>query len=155
MNAADYMTPQIRHGPERLKDGTWRWNVWAPRSESVKFVLYDDGKISDELPLESKGNGLFTSAPLHVSAGQRYGVRLGECSVRPDPLTRWQPEGVHWPSAVWFPDDYDWSDAEWKGRARADLVTYELHVGTFTPTGNFRRHHPPAGYVARPGRQCD
>jgi maltooligosyltrehalose trehalohydrolase len=35
------------------------------------------------------------------------------------------------------PAAFAWSDAEWPGRQMADLVIYELHVGTFTPEGTF------------------
>src|SRR5262249_42597920 len=56
---------------------------------------------------------------------------------RPDPCSPWQPDGVHRPSAVLFPDRFAWTDHDWKGVARQDLVFYELHVGTFTPEGTF------------------
>jgi maltooligosyltrehalose trehalohydrolase len=32
---------------------------------------------------------------------------------------------------------FQWSDAAWRGLEMADLVIYELHVGTFTPAGTF------------------
>ena len=55
----------------------------------------------------------------------------------PIPASRWQPDGVHRPSAVFFPESFRWSDEAWRGVAREDLVIYELHVGTFTPEGTF------------------
>ena len=54
-----------------------------------------------------------------------------------DPASRWQPDGVHQASAVLRPARFVWSDATWTGVQRADLVFYELHVGTFTPAGTF------------------
>ncbi len=32
---------------------------------------------------------------------------------------------------------FDWHDADWRGPALADYVVYELHVGTFSPSGTF------------------
>ncbi len=32
---------------------------------------------------------------------------------------------------------FAWTDHDWRGVAREDLVLYELHVGTFTPEGTF------------------
>ena len=56
---------------------------------------------------------------------------------RPDPVSRWQPDGVHGPSRVVDPDAFHWNDAGWKGIALEDYVIYELHIGTFTPGGTF------------------
>ena len=35
------------------------------------------------------------------------------------------------------PAAFRWTDAGWRGLETADLVIYELHVGTFTPAGTF------------------
>lgn len=69
-------------------------------------------------------------------AGTRYVFNLGEDKERPDPASRLQPDGVHEPSEVVGPA-FEWQDASWKGIPLADLVAYELHVGTFTPEGTF------------------
>ena len=45
---------------------------------------------------------------------------------------------MHGPSRVVAPGDFRWSDAAWRGLPLAELVFYELHVGTFTPEGTFR-----------------
>ena len=57
--------------------------------------------------------------------------------LRPDPASRCQPQGVHRPSALVFPERFSWSDQEWSGIERSKLVIYELHVGTFTSEGTF------------------
>ena len=36
-----------------------------------------------------------------------------------------------------FPDRFSWTDQDWRGVRRPDLVFYEIHVGTFTPEGTF------------------
>ena len=68
-------------------------------------------------------------------SGQRYGFRLDGGPLRPDPASRWQPDGVHRPSAVYVPP----ADAGSTLSARpiSSAVVYELHVGTFTTDGTF------------------
>ena len=69
--------------------------------------------------------------------GDRYRFILDGSKERPDPCSRFQPEGVHGPSEIVDPDSFAWSDANWKGIALNDYIFYELHVGTFTPEGTF------------------
>jgi maltooligosyltrehalose trehalohydrolase len=56
---------------------------------------------------------------------------------RADPVSRWRPEGVHGPSRVTDPGDFDWDEGDWVGLAVRDLIIYELHVGSFTEAGTF------------------
>ena len=54
----------------------------------------------------------------------------------PDPVSRYQPEGVHGPSEV-VDSAFPWTDRQWFGLPIEKYVIYELHVGTFTPEGTF------------------
>lgn len=72
-----------------------------------------------------------------VPAGTRYFYRLDGGDERPDPVSRYQPEGVHGPSEVVDPDTFQWGDQGWPGIPRRELVFYELHVGTFSEEGTF------------------
>jgi len=65
----------------------------------------------------------------------RYFYRIDNRLERPDPASGYQPLGVHGPSQVVRHWMYPWKDSGWRGLALADLVIYELHVGTFTPEG--------------------
>jgi maltooligosyltrehalose trehalohydrolase len=82
-----------------------------------------------------EGNGYFVQRRSPAEEGSQYLFQLADGREYPDPASRWQPEGVHRPSALFFPQSYRWSDAAWPGVPRADLAIYELHVGTFTPEG--------------------
>ncbi len=81
--------------------------------------------------------GYFTAELGEVAEGQRYAYRLDGGSLRPDPCSLWQPDGVHHPSALFFPERFAWTDQAWRGVPREELVFYELHVGTFTAEGTF------------------
>lgn len=80
--------------------------------------------------------GYFEADKPEVPAGQRYGYSLDGGPAYPDPCTVFQPEGVHLPSALHFPEDFSWRH-DCPVMARADLVIYELHIGTFTEEGTF------------------
>jgi maltooligosyltrehalose trehalohydrolase len=86
--------------------------------------------------------GYFTHHEPNVADGQRYAYRLDNGPERPDPASLWQPDGVHKASAVVRTERFTWSDQSWHGIPRADLVFYELHVGTFTREGTFEAIMP-------------
>jgi maltooligosyltrehalose trehalohydrolase len=82
-------------------------------------------------------DGVFDVTLADVGAGARYRYRLDGQRDRPDPVSRWQPDGVHGPSAVVDPKAFPWTDHRFRGHALTDLVFYEVHVGTFTTAGTF------------------
>jgi maltooligosyltrehalose trehalohydrolase len=109
------------------------FSVWAPRCRSVEVVI--EGRRP--APLAPRAAGLFEAAVGRVPEGAHYHYRLNGGPHRPDPASRWQPQGVHGPSVVVDPRRFAWTDQGFRGHAFADLVFYELHVGTFTPSGSF------------------
>lgn len=113
-----------------------KWRVWAPRAKAVELVLLRGGPEKPHL-LTKDSWGYHAAELSEVEEGQRYAYRLDGGPLRPDPCSLWQPEGVHRPSAVFFPESFPWTDQAWRGVPREELVFYELHVGTFTPEGTF------------------
>ena len=113
-------------------DGT-TFRVWAPRCRTVDLVI--EGRRPQ--PLRDAGDGVRELGLPGSMAGARYQYRLDGEHYRPDPVSRWQPQGVHGPSIVVDPTRFAWTDAGFRGHARADLVFYELHVGTYTTAGTF------------------
>lgn len=112
------------------------WRVWAPKAERVELVLGGD-ESGRRLAMEAEPRGYFARRAPLPEPGRRYAYALDGGPPRPDPCSRWQPDGIGGSSAVWFPDRFAWDEGGWKGIAREDLVFYELHVGTFTPEGTF------------------
>ncbi len=108
-----------------------RIEVWAPRRESVQLHRPDQ----DRLVLDPQGDGWF-AASAGLSDGDEYGFVLDDAdSIRPDPRSRRQPNGVHALSAWFDPDAHAWRDGDWTGRQLAGSIIYEMHVGTFTDEG--------------------
>lgn len=70
-------------------------------------------------------------------SGDRYFYIVDQNKPVPDPVSRLLPEGVHGPSEIVDPEEFNWSDADWRGLPLREYVIYELHIGTFTPEGTF------------------
>lgn len=88
------------------------------------------------VPIEPEQRGYHGAIVEGVEPGTLYRYRLDEERARPDPASRFQPEGVHGPSQVVDPH-FEWGDEGWSGLSLRDYVIYELHVGLFTPEGTF------------------
>jgi malto-oligosyltrehalose trehalohydrolase len=90
-----------------------------------------------ELPMLADGTGWYELTVPTAGAGSRYQFCLPDGLLVPDPVARFNPDGVHGPSEVIDPTDFDWPEDGWRGRPWEDAVIYELHVGSFTPAGSF------------------
>jgi maltooligosyltrehalose trehalohydrolase len=131
--------PRIRtleRGATPLPDGGTRFSVWAPNARLAEVVITQEGKLHAH-PLVRDAGGAHTGTVHRVAPGTDYFYRLDHGPDRPDPVSRWRPMGVHGPTRIVDPAAFNWSDAAWRGLETADLVIYELHVGTFTPAGTF------------------
>lgn len=117
------------------KAGTM-FRVWAPLARTVDVSIDRDGSI-DERPLMREDGGMFAARIDDVAAGARYGFRVDGGTLRADPASRWQPDGVHGASMTIDPRAFGWSDDAWPGVPLSELVIYELHIGTFTKQGTF------------------
>lgn len=120
-------------------NGSVCFRTWAPRAQRAELVLFGSPPREDRraLAMDPEADGYFSWTGGPLEEGQRYGFRLDGGPVRPDPASRWQPEGVHRPSALIALEKFDWSEGDWSGLPRELLVIYELHVGTFTSGGTF------------------
>jgi maltooligosyltrehalose trehalohydrolase len=123
-------------GAEVQDDGAIRFRLWAPQAQQVALAL-EGGGAELLLRMERAGAGYFECVTDHASAGSRYRFRIDEAQAIPDPASRYQPQDVHGPSEVVDPAAFTWRDDAWQGRPWEEAVCYELHVGSFSPEGNF------------------
>jgi maltooligosyltrehalose trehalohydrolase len=126
---------ELEFGARPMPDGSTRFRVWAPRAESLSVKIL--GAPERTLRMERSGDNVFETVAPETSAGADYMYIIDDEKERPDPVSRWQPGGVHSPSRVVDPNEFTWTDDRWKGLPLKDLVIYELHVGTFTTAGTF------------------
>jgi len=122
-----------------------RFGVWAARAKHVSVQVLDRGP--KPIPMEPREHGYFDLTVEGVRAGDRYWYVLDGEKALPDPASRFQPDGVHKASAVVDPDAFAWTDRGWRGLAFKELIIYELHTGTFTPTGTFEAIIPHLKYL--------
>ncbi len=114
-------------------NGTCNFLLWAPKAQKVDVHFVHPDRVIAMQPLDG---GYFTAAVEQIAPGARYLYCLDRQTERPDPASRFQPQGVHGPSEV-VDSDFAWTDNSWFGIPLEQYVLYELHVGTFTPQGTF------------------
>jgi maltooligosyltrehalose trehalohydrolase len=138
-------------GAEPQLGGGVHFRLWAPRCREV--VVEIEGL--NPAALQPEIGGYFSLWSLPARAGMRYRFRLGRNGkALPDPASRFQPEGPHGPSEIVDPEDFAWTDGAWRGRAREQLVIYEMHVGTFTPDGSWESASRELPALAELGITC-
>jgi len=108
--------------------------VWAPHAEQVEVQFLSPKRARFHLKKDDCGYHFGTFADMSPSS--RYFYRLDETQERPDPASRFQPQGVHGPSEV-VESGFPWRDNGWSGLALTNFVIYELHVGVYTEAGTF------------------
>jgi len=116
------------------RNGATAFRLWAPGAARVGLVL--GANDANAIAMASRGNGWYEHV-CDAVPGTRYGFRIDERIVVPDPASRSNPDGVHARSAVVDPAAYEWRDGHWRGRPWREAVVYELHVGAFTERGTF------------------
>jgi maltooligosyltrehalose trehalohydrolase len=113
-------------GSRPLGDGTVEFRVWAPRAESISLRV---GRR--EHALDDAGYGIY-EALVEAQPGDNYSYVVDGRRL-PDPCSRSQPKGLRGPSSV-----LDVTPAERTPTpGSAELVIYEMHIGTFTAEGTF------------------
>src|SRR4051812_37444255 len=97
-----------------LHDAGVRFRVWAPEHERLEVVWTSQGATASQ-PLNKDPDGTFSGWVPGIGPGTRYQYRLNGGVLRPDPASRFQPEGVHGPSEVIDPHRFAWTDRQWSG----------------------------------------
>jgi maltooligosyltrehalose trehalohydrolase len=139
-------------GAELQEGGGAALRVWAPAVKRLDLVVpAAAGRAERAIPMQREADGYFSGVDPGAVAGGRYWLRLDGEKLRPDPASRWQPDGPHQASAYVDPGAFAWTDAAWPGLARNGQVIYEMHVGTFTREGTWRAAAAEMEELARIG----
>lgn len=111
------------------------FTVWAPNASKVKVLLHKPEPV--QVTLQKEAFGYWTGLSELATPGTRYTFVLDDDTERPDPASRYQPEGVHAASEVVDHSAFAWADQNWRNLPLHEYIIYELHVGTFTDEGTF------------------
>ncbi len=122
-------------GATRLPSGEWMFVLWAPHWRQVSVHIL--GANERIVEMGRRNCGYHVAVVEAVESGTRYLFRLDGARELPDPASRFQPEGVHGPSQLVDTGAFEWGDGNWRGIVLEGSIFYELHVGTYTPTGTF------------------
>ena len=124
-------------GAELAQGGGVDFRLWAPAARRAEIAFYPGaaGKATF-VPAEADSQGWWTGHVDEAAAGSLYQWRIDGELLVPDPASRQNPQGVHAPSAVVDPLQFEW-DGSWAGRPWRETVLYEMHVGAFTREGTF------------------
>lgn len=140
---------RLRIGADYRGNGKCEFTVWAPLLKNMEVKLVSP--IERIIPMERGSDGCWKTLAEEVFPGTRYFYKLDNRVDRPDPASRFQPDGVHGPSQIIDPNEFQWNDNHWKGISLNDLIIYELHVGTFTREGTFEAIIPHLDYLKELG----
>jgi maltooligosyltrehalose trehalohydrolase len=120
-------------GASWLGEGRCQFLVWTLFADSVAVRLQRGGNA---VPMAQEAHGYHRAVLHDLVPGTHYQYVLNGAKIRPDPASRFQPEGVHGPSAV-VDSSFPWTDDAWQNPPLAQFVFYEVHVGAFSAAGTF------------------
>jgi maltooligosyltrehalose trehalohydrolase len=125
----------VKIGANYLGNNQCEFTVWAPTLNQVAVQIVSPDKRL--LPMQKSDEGYWQTTATDIQPGNLYTYQLESKVNWPDPASKYQPQGVHGPSQVIDENAFTWHDKNWQGVPLAEMIIYELHVGTFTPSGTF------------------
>ncbi len=139
------------HGAVHLEASKTRFRLWAPGASHADLQIVHPRPLV--AAMQPQLDGYWETVVEDAPIGSRYYYRLDGGPPRPDPASRYQPEGVHGPSEV-VDAAFDWSDEGWNAPSLEQCVFYELHAGAFTSDGTFDAVVPHLEYLRDLGITC-
>ncbi len=139
---------RLQFGASVRGENTTEFRVWAPNLPNLAVRIL--GERPRTIPMTRSLNSddfEFVATVPHVREGMDYFYVIEGERERPDPVSRWQPRGVHGPSRIINPASFKWSDQGWTGIPLKDFIIYEFHTGTFTREGTFESVIPRLPYL--------
>ncbi|NGX61441.1 MAG: Malto-oligosyltrehalose trehalohydrolase [Chlamydiae bacterium] len=134
----------------KVGEKTTSFRVWAPHHLSLSLHLLGKGMFR----MERDKEGYFSFNLERVSPGDRYFYTFGNGLERPDPVSRFLPDGVHGPTEIVDPKSFSWDDLSWKGIPLQEQIFYEIHVGAYTKEGTFYSLIDKLPYIKKLGVTC-
>lgn len=130
--------------------------LWAPYAATVSVFL-----VNKELkfPMLKQDFGYWFLCTNEIAEGDEYDFELAKFSDngqivvqneplhRADPAAAYQKQGIAGHSTAINLKSFAWTDESWKGIPIENYIIYELHTGTFSPSGNFESIEEKLDYL--------
>jgi malto-oligosyltrehalose trehalohydrolase len=126
----------FQFGPQFVGKNQCRFSVWAKSRRRLKLEVRQSGEVTEH-QMKRDEHGFFAVTLSGVEHGDEYRFVLNSKTHRPDPAANFYTHDVHQWCKVIDHDRYRWQHPDWRGIEKANLVIYELHIGTFTHQGTF------------------
>ena len=118
-------------GSHPVDEATTQFRIWAPKQKRIDVVVGGENyRLRSEQGVHS--------GRVAIGPGADYQLALNYQQRRPDPTAKFQPTSVHDHSRVTATCGFPWTDEGWGGVAKRDLIIYELHLGAFSESGDYR-----------------
>jgi len=141
----------LKMGAFLLPNGKICFRTWAPKARKLSLVLIENNMEKIRYPMLPKDFGIHeVEIPKPSASSLDYFYSLDDTNY-PDPVSRWQPQGIHGPSRIDLTEAFNWKDPSWKGISINDYIIYELHIGTFTSEGTFDAAIEKLSHIQRLG----
>lgn len=109
------------------------FEAWAPLAKKVQV----DVKGRRETMMPGRDEGWWRADVADAGDGDDYTFVLDDGPGLADPRSMYQPEGPEGPSRIVDLSKIKWQIRKFQPEPLESAVIYELHVGTFTPSGTF------------------
>ncbi len=91
--------------------GKCEFTVWAPLLKEVSVQIVSPQKRI--IPMEKDDEGYWKVTASDIELGTLYFYKLEGNIERPDPASKFQPQGVHGPSQIIDSGAFAWNDTDW------------------------------------------
>lgn len=130
--------------------------LWAPYAAMVSVFLVNK-KL--KLPMLKQDFGYWFLSTNEIAEGDEYSFEISKFSEggqilsqneslnRADPAAAFQEKGVDGNSTAINLKTFPWTDESWKGIPIENYIIYELHTGTFSPSGDFKSIEEKLDYL--------
>lgn len=117
----------------KVINGRSNFRVWANKQKELKIKFTDTNEI---YPMKKEKYGYFTYISKEVEEGRSYAYILDDGLEVPDPTSLSLPNGVHGDTKIL--SNVINKEKSFKGIDLRDAIIYEMHIGTFSPSGDFK-----------------
>ncbi|PSB02730.1 malto-oligosyltrehalose trehalohydrolase, partial [filamentous cyanobacterium Phorm 46] len=97
----------MKIGANYLGNNQCEFTVWAPTLKQIAVQIVSPKKRL--IPLQQSAEGYWQTTATDIEPGTLYTYQIEGKTDRPDPASKYQPQGVHAPSQVIDENIFTWT----------------------------------------------